>query len=198
MRRNAMLAIAALWLTGCSPTQVYAPVNPTEPASVFLLDHGRHTSLVVSTPDGGLERYAYGDWRFYAEGRTSARHAAAALLWNTAGAVGRSRLGGPATAEGVRRQVPLVIVALHELQVERARVEAFRLRLDAIFSAAPRRRYSPDAGLEFVPHPRDYNFAHNSNRVIANWLTELGCEIRGWPLVARWRIIAPPSSVGPE
>lgn len=195
IRVRACCALAALWLAGCGATQVQPPLDPKDPTLIFVLDHGRHTSLVVTTPEGGLERYAYGDWRFYAEGRTSVRYAVAALLWSTPGALGRRELGGPATAEGVRRHVPFIIDALYELHVERVRIEAFRARLDLIFEAAPRRRYAPEADLEFVPYARDYNYAHNSNRVIADWLTELGCEVRGRPLWAWWRIVPPTESV---
>jgi hypothetical protein len=193
---GAFISLVALLLAGCGATRIHPPADLENPAPVFLLDHGRHTSLVVSTPDGGLERYAYGDWEYYAEGRKSVRHVVAALFWSTPGALGRRALEGPDTVEAVRRQVPFVIEALYELQVERAQIEAFRARQSEIFVAAARRSYAPEAELEFVPHPREYNLGHNSNRVIADWLTELGCEVRGWPLLARWRIV-PPQEEGP-
>lgn len=177
-------------LAGCS-TVVQPPVRPMDPAPVFVLDHGRHTSLVVSTPDGRLVRYAYGDWRFYAEGRTSLGRAAAALVLITPGALGRGEFEGPPTSERVRSAVPLVIDSLYRIEVERASVEALRERLDAIFSAAERELYSPAALLLFVEHPRHYTLRHNSNRVIGNWLQELGCEVRGQRLLANWRVEQP-------
>jgi hypothetical protein len=185
---GTFLAILALsLLCGCA-IQVTPPAGVEEPATVFMLDHGRHTSLVVSTPEGGLVRYAYGDWRYYAERLTGPGHAIAALLVSTPGALGRRNLPGPPSPEAVHRQVPVVIDHLYPLQVERARVEALRRRLDAIVATAERELESPDADLVFVPHPSDYNLVHNSNRAIADWLVELGCEVRGRPLLARWRI----------
>lgn len=177
-------------LAGCS-TVVQPPARPMDPAPVFVLDHGRHTSLVVSTPDGRLVRYAYGDWSFYAEGRMSLGRAAGALFLNTPGALGRSEFEGPPTPERVRYALPLVIDSLYRIEVERASVEALRERLDAIFPAAERELYSPDALLLFVEHPRHYTLRRNSNRVIGNWLQELGCEVRGQRLLANWRVEQP-------
>lgn len=185
----ALLAGSAL--AGCSATTVAPPADPADPAPVFLLDHGRHTSLVLPTPDGTLVRYAYGDWRYYAERETGLLHAIAALLWRTPGALGRRELPGPPVADEVRLQVPLLIEHLHELQVERAAVEELRARLDALFAAADLQLDSPDTDLVFVRHPRDYTLRHNSNRVIADWLVALGCEIHGWALYAHWKIITP-------
>lgn len=185
------LAAVLPWLSGCGPTQVVPPAGLEQPAEIFVLDHGRHTSLVVSTPEGAMVRYAYGDWRFYAERLTGPGHALAALLWSTPGALGRRQLAGPPTPFEVRLQVPLVIVELHRIHVERARVEVLRARLDAIFDAAEVQLDVPEVLLVFVPHPRPYNLVHNSNRAIADWLVELGCEIDGRPILARWRFEAP-------
>lgn len=182
-----LLLLASGLLAGCV-THVTPPPKPQDPALVFVLDHGRHTSLVVSTPDGALVRYAYGDWRYYAERLTGPGHAIAALLWSTEGALGRRELQGPATGAAVRNQVPLVIESLYEIVVERARIEALRAHLDAIFEAAERPRDTPEMHLFFVPHPRAYTLRHNSNTAIAGWLEQLGCEIRGPALLANWRI----------
>jgi hypothetical protein len=177
-------------LGGCA-TRVVPPANLQEPAAIFILDHGRHTSLVVSTPEGTLVRYAYGDWRYYAERRTGPGYAFAALLWRTEAALGRRAMPGPATAAGVRSHVPLVIVSLYEIEVERARIEELRAQLDAIFDAAERVRETPETHLFFVPHPRAYNLRNNSNSVIADWLEKLGCEVSGPAILARWRIDRP-------
>lgn len=185
--RVAMALAATALLVGCA-NHVVPPAEVEEPTRVFLLDHGRHTSLVVSTPEGGLVRYAYGDWRFYAERKTGLRHATAALLWRTPGALGRRELRGPPTAEAVRARIPLVIVNLYALDVEQASVAALRDELDAMFSTAEQTVDTPETDLIFVPHPRAYTLRHNSNTAIAGWLTQLGCEVRGPAIIARWRI----------
>jgi hypothetical protein len=186
-RRILLLMLLPL-AGGCGATTVLPPAEPVEPAPVFILDHGRHTSLVVSTPEGDLVRYAYGDWRYYAERETGIGRAIAALFWSTRGALGRRHLEGPPTEEQVRDQIPLLIEGLYRLEVERARIEALRARLDAIFDAAERELYSPDTFLIFVEHPRNYTLRHNSNRVIGDWLEELGCEVYGQRLFANWQV----------
>jgi hypothetical protein len=189
-RRLLPLLVTLSALGGCA-TQVTPPAQLEAPAQVFVLDHGRHTSLVVSTPAGDLVRYAYGDWRFYAERETGPWRAVAALGWSTPSALGRRELPGPPTAATVRRRIPLQIDALHEISVERARIEALRAELDAIFAAAEEVRETPETHLFFVPHPQAYNLRHNSNTVVARWLEQLGCEVSGPALVARWRIDQP-------
>lgn len=180
-----------LWLllaVGCGTTSVLPPADLAEPAPVFILDHGRHTSLVVSTPEGELVRYAYGDWHYYAERATGSGRAIAALFRSTRGALGRRHLEGPPSEEQVRAQVPLLIEGLYRLEVERSRIEALRARLDAIFDAAERKLYSSDAFLIFAEHPHNYTLRHNSNRVIGNWLEELDCKVHGQRLFANWQV----------
>lgn len=199
LRRAAHIGLllgALLTFGGCT-TQITPPTELEAPAMVFVLDHGRHTSLVMSTPDGAMVRYAYGDWRYYAERETGVIRAIAALLWNTQAALGRRELPGPPTAEAVRAQVPLVINALHGIEVERALIETLRAELDAVFDAAERIRETPATQLAFVPYPRAYNLRHNSNTVIADWLERLGCETRGPALVASWRINRPTTGEQP-
>jgi hypothetical protein len=188
--RLAVVVMAGLgWLGGCT-THVTPPAAPVSPAKVFVLDHGRHTSLVVSTPEGGLMRYAYGDWRFYAERQTGLGHAIAALLWSTPGALGRRHLPGPPDYDAVRDQVLVEIDTVYEITVEQARIEALRASLDGIFAAAERSLDTPETDLVFVPHPVDYRLRHNSNTVISLWLEELGCEVSRRAIFARWRIEA--------
>ena len=175
-------------LSGCGTTLIVPPGKPRDPAPVFVLDHGRHTSLVLSAPDGTLHRYAYGDWAYYAERDTSLLRGLAALLWPTPGALGHRQLAGPATASAVRQQVRVRIVELHGLQVERDRVEALRNRLDTLIAGAEFRLPAPDVDLVFVPHPRQYSLAHNSNQVVADWLTELGCDVSRRPILSGWRL----------
>jgi hypothetical protein len=187
MHRIAMLILCLVALGGCA-TRVTPPSAPENPGTIFLLDHGRHTSLVVSTPEGSLVRYAYGDWRYYAERQTGFGSAVAALLWSTPGALGRRALPGPPTADAVREQVPLAIEALFEIEVERSRIELLRAALDAIVLSAERQLETPETFLTFVPYPRDYNLRHNSNSMIAAWLEELGCEVSGIRVQANWHV----------
>lgn len=55
---------------------------------------------------------------------------------------------------------------------------------------------TPEADLVFMPYPRDYKLRHNSTTVIAAWLEQLGCEVSGPTLLARWRIDQPTMETG--
>lgn len=180
--------LAVLALAGCAATRIVPPPEPSDPIPVFVLDHGRHTSLVLADGDGGLHRYAYGDWRYYAQRDTSLASGFAALFRPTPGALGYRRLRGDAEAATVKRQVRVGIVELHTLRVERTHADALRARLDAIIARAPTLLPAPDVDLTFVPHPDAYSLTHNSNQVMADWLVELGCQVARRPLWAGWRV----------
>jgi hypothetical protein len=186
--RIPLLLLAALLLAGCGTTRIVPPMDPQDPVPVFVLDHGRHTSLVLPAPDGSLHRYAYGDWRYYAERDTGLASGMAALFRPTPGALGHRRMPGPATAEAVRAQVGVVIEALHSLPVERQRVERLRTRLDALVEVAELRLETPEVDLAFVPHAHAYSLAHNSNQVLADWLVELGCKVSRRPILSEWQV----------
>ncbi len=182
--------VAPLFLSGCA-TAILAPAEVTHPQPVFVLDHGRHTTLVLPHPEG-LVRYAYGDWRWYALEDTGVSRGMAALLWPTQGTLGRRVLPGPATEEGVRRGVGVVIEHLYMVQVETVRVTALREELEALFTAnRATRTYGATSDLEFVHHPEGYSVFNNSNHMLAGWLEALGCDTRGSAMFARWQLVAP-------
>jgi hypothetical protein len=184
----ASLALVALsTLTGCATRIVQPPVS-TAPARAFIVDHGRTSSLVIPASDGGLLRYAYGDWDYYALGKTDLPHGAAALLWPTRGALGRARLQAPTTPESVRLQVT-PSHSIHVVHVEQSRVLAFERRMEALYDSRRATEVNnPANGMTFVHHPRRYTYFWNSNHAVATWLRELGCETRGLSFRASWRV----------
>ncbi len=187
--RTLWLLLSALVLGGCSTTVVVPPPPPEQPRAVFLLDHGRHASLALETAEGALVRYSYGEWGWYAERRTGAARAVAALLVETPAALGRRRLPGPAQEAALRRQLRVGIEQLHRFDAEAEAVDRLQLELDTLFAAAPTAPlYNADFDLEFVPHPVDYSLRYNSNRAVADWLRQLGCSVSGNPVLSRWHL----------
>lgn len=159
-----------------------------DPVEVFVVDHGRSTSLVIPASQGGLLRYAYGDWQWYALGHQGVLRAVAALLWPTRAGFGRAVLEGPPSAARVRRQV-LSVVEIHALRADRERVLAFERRMEGLYrSRRDTEVQSPWVGMSFVEHPRRYTYFWNSNHAVASWLRELGCETRGPSFSASWRV----------
>ena len=63
-----------------------------------------------------------------------------------------------------------------------------RNRFDTLIAGAEFRLPASDVELVFVPHPGQYSLAHNSNQVVADWLTELGCDVSRRPILSGWRL----------
>ena len=190
MRTGLLLIMAGLLLTGCAGN--VTPLDETaldDPRPAFLVDHGRHTTLVLTREDDSLVRYLYGEWRWYALEETGFIRGWSTLLWPTQGALGRRELTGPPAPQRIRQQIPVVIQTIHELPVEAEQIDALDRRLEARFDdAIETRHYNPVYDLEFVHDPRDYTLFYNSNHVVADWLRELGLEVQGDPIWGVWRV----------
>jgi hypothetical protein len=186
------LVIAGAWaVSGCASTYaVRPPPAPlAEPVPVAVLDHGRHSSLVVGLSDGRMVRYAYGDWRWYALGDTGLGPGLAALFTDTPAGLGRRVLPGPLTPEVLRRQVRAGFADALVLKVDGVAARRLVAWLDAIAEAGRDRMVTNAAvDLDFFPHPVPYSMTHNSNRVVAQWLREMGAEVEGDGLLADWRL----------
>lgn len=186
-RARAVLALAVPLLAGCATTLV-TPCGSPPRQTVYVLDHGRTSSLALPDETGGFVRYVYGDWRWYALNETTVSAGIAALLWPTQGALGRAASPSRFTAD----DAPAAYEQMHVLEVEAKRVQRLRRRLDALYTvSADRRVHNSLYDMDFVPYPQPYSALHNSNQVIAAWLEELGCEVRGPALWSNWRVHAP-------
>lgn len=179
-----------LLLAGCAG-RLTPPAEVRDPVTVYLLDHGRHASLVVPCCEGGVVRYSYGDWQWYVEGRRHLLSAIGALLWPTPGALGRRAHEELAAPEELGRVAPEGIARIYPLRVERSRVVGFRRRLDSHFRAGQGVVDSAEFDLAFVRYPRAYWLVHQSNLVVADWLDELGVTVQGFPWLSRWRVTRP-------
>ncbi len=186
---SVFLAVTvALLLCACTTT-IVPPASLDRPESVFVLDHGRHSSLVLPHPDGFV-RYAYGDWGWYAEVETGTTEASRAVLLPSLAGLGRSLTGGAATASEVRAGLRVGIQEIHEVQVETHRVATLRSSLEGLYrDNYPSRKYNSVYDLAFVEHPEPYAFWNNSNHKVAEWLRQLGCAIEGSAFWAWWQVM---------
>lgn len=176
---------------GCTAV-VQSPRELRDPMPAFLLDHGRTSSLVIPDEAGGLIRYGYGDWSYYALRHMGFFNAVAALFWPTPAALGRYPFSGPASAENVRRQLHVEIKHVYTLHAERAAVERLRRRLEQIYWRNIKHLvWTESVEFAFVPHPEPYTLLHNSNHVVADWLAALGIRVKGSPMYSSWRIETP-------
>jgi len=159
---------------------------------VFVVDHGRHTSLVLVTDAGDMVRYAYGDWRYYADQDTRLRSGVAALFWRTPSTLARRELAGPPEETVLLTRLRVGVQTIHLLEVRGADADRLRAELDALHvQGAERHQYVALYDLVFAPHPEPYTWRNNSAIKIGEWLEELGVEVKGPALVSRWEVLPP-------
>lgn len=188
---SAAFVLCLVFLSGCGYT-LNPPALPSNPTQVFLLDHGRHSSLVLPTKGNEMIRYSYGDWDWYALNKRGFRSAGHALLQSSPAALGRQIFYSVPLEESVRRAVQVNIENIISIMVERDRVDLLNTRLEHIFAENRQHiHHNPSYGVDFVPHPAHYSLSNNSNKVVAKWLRELGVEVRGGGPFSRWKLAAP-------
>lgn len=188
--RVMSLCVLVALLTGCGATIVKPDSPPEDPVTVLLLDHGRHSSLVLPGPDDTLmTRYSYGDWSYYAEAEMGWMSGLRAVMWPTTGTLGRRVLEGPPDEATVRSRLRVGIVEVIPLEVASREVRSLQQALETLYQGQLSTRiYNARFDLEFVEHPRDYSLRSNSNGMVASWLRALGLEVRGQPVWSRWRV----------
>lgn len=180
-------------LLGACTTVIIPPVAPVQPVRVFVLDHGRHSSLVLPSEDGGALRYSYGDWDYYVLDDTSIMSSLKAMFRPSPAALGRQYLAAPPDGATMQTQTGLEVTATHEILVEVGVMQGLRDELGSLFNQG-RNTLHPGrvANAYFVHHPAPYSARHNSNQIVARWLEQLGCTIIGKPFLSKWRVMPPP------
>jgi hypothetical protein len=185
--RIVLLALLP-WLAGCA-ARVIPPEPPREPRSVQLLEHGRHSTLLLTAADQTRVRYAYADWAWYVEGERGLGAGARALLRPSRSALGRQVVAPYQQGERLESVVGVGVGQRYAFDAEAERVDALLDTLDRLFqSAEGEPGFSPEMNLHFVQHPRPYTYAYNSNHMVADWLRELGFEVHGDPANGGWRV----------
>ncbi len=162
-----------------------------ETATVFVTDYGRHTRLGLPTADGRVVEWGFGDWDFYARQQTGPVASARALSPFGRATLARRELPDAGDAEAFRRAARGVRTAA--LVVERDKARALLADLE---SSWERGRATGATGLEFhglefAPVETRYHLFRNSNSKTAMWLRELGCEVRGVPVISNFRVREP-------
>ncbi len=169
---------------GCA-TVIVPPRHPPAPAPVFLMVHDWHASLVFSNQSGALTSYSYGDWRWTAGHQRNLFTGIAALAWPTRAALERREL--TSLQHGA---VGRAADRVYEIQVASPRAKRLQSQLDTLCeqSVHARVRHAGEKTIH-VLHPQAYTARNNSNRAVADWLTELGCNVRPrCTLMGRWTI----------
>jgi hypothetical protein len=176
----------ALLLPGCAWT-VRPPAQLADPVPVWISEYGKHCRIAVPSGRSTFIEYGFGEWNYYGrEKRGLFSILRAGSGWG-AGAFSRRELVpapdgtlGPWQTGGTRSEGILV---------ERARAEALRTKLDARWQANQHTvRTREIDGVTVSRDPARYHLFRNSNHATAEWLGELGCEVRGFPILSNFRV----------
>lgn len=185
------IALSLLLLCGCvARVAPPAPQTLAQPVDIYLLDHGRHASLVLPHEKGGVARYSFGDWRWYVEGKQRFWSGAAAMLWPTKAGLGRGLYPHADLPQDIDLLAPEGLSEAYVLQAELQQVRLLQRQLDRHFAqqAFFTPVYSATHGLDFVPYPRRYTAFHQSNLKVAQWLRALNMGITGSPWLSNWEV----------
>ena len=188
-RKLALLALAcallatALWC-GCAST-VTPPSEPPDPVQVYLLSTGRHAGVLLPCGDGRTVEYGYGDWSWYALGKTDWWRAPATVLWPTQGTLGRRYV---LDADLAAMSHSYGGGTLEELHVSRSSADRLLARLDAKFAAGGEPHFNELFDMSFVKHEAGFWMFHDCHDEVAEWLRELDCSVRWAPIRTGLRV----------
>lgn len=178
----------AAMLLACDPgcaTRVVPPDHPDNAATVFVTDYGRHSSILLPTPEGYTVEYAFGDWDYFALSSYRWYKGALALCWSEQSTLGRRFIPLPPNESLLqeRLQAPRMIA----LRADSAAVATLREQLDKRFrDHLSTIVYNGGHQMYFVKDDEPYGLFNNCNTVTANWLRDLGCDVQGFAMLSNF------------
>lgn len=181
--------------SGCA-TRIIPPENVPDPTTVSVMNYGLHSSLILPGGTGESVEYAYGQWKWFAQGKTDPWRVCSALFWPAAGTIGRRPLPFPASDEmalhqdGAKSAISFRVSAAAALRLEH--------QLDGEMAESSETLFNANQQMYFAKVPELYWGGHNCNTVLAQWLSELGCEIKGPALLSNFHLkswSAPPAQL---
>lgn len=168
------------------PTFIIPPTAPAAPVTVYVIDYGYHSRLVLPDGEGKLMQYAYGDWRYYALDRQNLGNGIAALLYPTPGTLGRRQFNNLVE---LQRQLKSDRNTLLGFEVAEAKAARLLKLLDRRFRQnSPMRVKNLRNHLTFVPDDQDYILFHNSNHELVTWLKNLDCRVKGFVALPNFQV----------
>lgn len=193
--RRAGMALGAVLLAACTTT-VTPPPSPRFPVTVYVADHGRHAGLLLPRPGGELVEFSYGEWNWYALGKTGFWRTPAVLFWPTHATLGRRSWPGKLSDAELAEQMQLGTqqgTALHRLVVERGAAARLLLMLEERHLVNRTGRPTvTNHGLLFTSDPSSFSLFYNCNSAVSDWLELLGCDVSLAAPTANYEIEPPP------
>ena len=184
-----ILLLMTLITSGCT-WRVHPPASVADPARVYLLDYGRHSSIVMPAPNRDLVEYAFGDWNWFAANKNDPFHAIGALFFSGSSTLGRRFLQPVADINTLVKMTGAHRGEGFDVSAERA--AALAASLDQSYrNDLDTKIFNPRTGLDHVRSDEPYGLIHNCNSETAKWLRSIGCDVDGTTLYSHFKVIAP-------
>lgn len=184
---RAIALLFAITVIGCGGARITPPTSPADPVCAFVVDYGRHSSVMLPSPsDGKLHEYAFGDFDWFALNHNKWHDALDALFASDGAALGHRTLQPMEDPEKLAEAAK----AKHVLQfyVERKRAARLLERPDARYRKhLPTQVFNRESSLYFVRDEERYTWANNCNHLTARWLEAPGCNVRGSRITSKFR-----------
>jgi hypothetical protein len=189
-----LLLLSVLFSAGCGGSaRVYPPSLMVHPATIYIADYGRHSTLLLPVSSHRLVEYEWGDWKWLAYNQRDLYSIPGAMLWSSCSAFAR-RFVDPQTAS-----VESIKTALFEeprvisLQVDAPAAEMLRHELDDRFLRdANAVIYNRTDSCCMARDPVQYSIFYNCNHLTAAWLRELGCRVEGNTTQSKFEVVKTP------
>ncbi len=189
-----VLLCSVVTLSGCVGYTIRPPESVQDPIDVHIVDYGDTSRLWLPRDEGGYTEWGYGDWRWYANDKKSLLYGSVVFTWPTAGTLGRrERDAGPFGVDGVP-SAGLAGYATHVMtfEAERERVEALRRILNERYDAGRDTEIQNEARkMSFVKDGSVYWFGRQSSSEVAGWAKQLGCDVSGYSIRAKYHLREP-------
>jgi hypothetical protein len=171
---------------GCTTTLI-PPVAPSHPTTILVTDYGKHSSVVLPDPQGGLVEYAFGDWDYFALGHKGLLVGLVALIHSPQATLGRRWVLIDPNAPDAYRL--LGAQRTQRLIVDSDRVKSLFQRLNLEYARhLDTEVYSASEQMHFVHSDERYDVFHNCNNLTADWLKSLGVHVDGLALFSKFRV----------
>jgi hypothetical protein len=187
LARYALLVIAVILLVWIlSPATIVPPLNAAEPITIYVVDYGWHSRIVLPTGNDELIQYAYGDWNYFALNQQDWRNGLTALFIPSQGTLGRRKFSNLAEFKKIIPQTDDSLLSLEVAQVKVTRLlklldERFHRQIETSIE-------NPTTGLILVKDDQDYTLLHNSNHEVVTWLKDLHCQVHGFIMWSNFRV----------
>lgn len=171
----ALLLPALLLLPACVVQAPQPELPPTViSTTVYLMSAEGHTGLLLPGDDGVWTEFCFGDYGWYAEGRSGFNWTLYTAFADSAAALGRRDVGPDPFLDSSAHQRGLF---LYPYTVSAQAADVLRGILEEEFARGGEPNYNPLYGVYFVRARVPFSMWFNCTDATASWLLMLGIEV---------------------